>query len=424
MRKLITLLSAVLMVFGFVAIVAAAESTIIVGTTCENGDPGYINRGCNSAQNSCSPFDYQDTNDCSSYCGQKGLTHRLFINLCLCETAGAFTRTLVDGDTVDVSMTIMVDKHDSKGPVTGDNGVYWADDVNHYRGETYSGGGITMQPFVHDTEPCGDISSEVDSQFNGPFIYLLANGSEGSVRSGRDSHNNCDFSASNRVVKIIADTTYLGSGNIPAHGYVITTQDTDPVDFRCNWFIDIPRMVVDPTVVNRNDDVYVKVCLTAMSGDPADNHRPLCPGEGCCYELFVGTMCCPQDSELVFPYVTDMGNELWWFGMVLTSASTVEGNVTISYYEKDGDRASYTTTIDPLKMLILTPTDLLTKLVLSPKSTGDKVLGDFPGYFVVDADVLLTGFCMMGEPTTGQSMGYLPQGGSIGACQSQSYHND
>lgn len=424
MRKLITLLSAALLVFGFVAVVAAAEITVSPGSTCENDNPGYINRGCTTSQWGCTPFDYEDTSDCSSYCGQKGLVHRLYINLCTCEENGAFIRQLKDGDTVDVSMTILVDKGDGKGPVAGDHGVYWGEDVNHYRGDEYSSGGIDMQPVLHDSMDCGSDFS-YDEEFQGPFIYLLANGTAGDVRGHYYHHSNtsCDFDASERVVKIIPDTSHMCvdcNPVVPDHGYVITTEDTDPVNYRCNWAIDIPRLIVDPAVADRNDEVYVRVCLTAISGD--EDHRPLCPGGGCCYDLFVGTMCCPQDSELVFPYVTDMGNELWWFGLVLTSASSVEGNVTIYYYEKDGDQATWTTTIDPLKMLILTPTDLLTNLVLSPKSTGNKVLGDVQGYFVVDADVLLTGFCMMGEPDTGQSMGYLPQGGAIGACQQESYH--
>jgi len=408
MKKLMTLAVVAMMVFGVVTMAAAA---VIVGSTCEDGNPGYINRGCTSSQFGCTPFDYEDTDDCSSYCGQKGAVHRLYINLCFCEENGEFTRALMDGDTVDVSMTILVDKGDGKGPVSGDHGVYWGENVNHYQGDNYYSG-IDMQPVVHDTANCSSDFCYC-SEFHGPFIYLLSNGTEGSVRSGR--HNTaCDFDASERVVKIIADTT------VPTHGYVITSEDTDPVNFRCNWAIDIPKMVVDPNVAERNDDVYVRVCLTAISGE--EDHRPLCPGAGCCYDLYVGKMCCPQDSELVFPYVTDMGNELWWFGLVLTSGSDVEGNVNIYYYEKDGDIASMTTTIPARKLLILTPADLLADLVLSSKSTGSKVLGDAQGYFVVDADVLLSGFCMMGEPDTGQSMGYLPQGGAIGGCVRQDFH--
>jgi len=406
MKKLMTLAIAAMMVFGFVAM--ASAETLVPGTTCED-DPGYINRGCTTSQYGCIPFDYEDTSDCSSYCGQKGTVHRLYINLCICEENGAFVRNLLEGDTVDVSMTILVDKLDGKGPVTGDHGVYWGQDVN--RQNVY---GINMQPVVHDSLDCSSDFCYC-SRFDGPFIYLLANGTEGSVRYSRHE-TACDFDASERVVKIIPDTTS------ESHGYVISSQDTDPVNWRCNFAIDVPRMVVDPNVAERNDEVYVRVCLTAISGDPEENKRPLCPGGGCCYDLYVGKMCCPQDSELVFPYVTDMGNELWWFGLVLTSGSDVTGNVNIYYFEKDGDKASMTTTIPARKLLILTPSDLLAALVLSSKSTGSKVLGDTQGYFVVDADILMSGFCMMGEPDTGQSMGYLPQGGALGGCVSEDFH--
>ncbi len=49
----------------------------------------------------------------------------------ICDCIPEVWETADVGDTIDISMEILVDK--GNGMVTGDNGVYWAQDVNFNR---------------------------------------------------------------------------------------------------------------------------------------------------------------------------------------------------------------------------------------------------------------------------------------------------
>ncbi len=390
MKKLISIMAACLLVFGFAGMASADYCA-----QCEGDDPGHINRGCEGTQDCCCPFDYEDFGRCStqgwggcevsdysdsdycgpSYCESAGpkptSIHRAIFELCDCYP------DLKVGDTIYVSMEIMVDKGTGT-PVIGDNGVYWAENV----GTT----GILVEAKKNQADVCADTDCTPDSSFTGDYNYLLANGNSGAVNSG----NSCSISDKNRVVRI---EPVEGNNN----GFTLTDAG------KSTLWIDIPWLRVDPARVMKGWGVYVKICidreLTSICGD-AD----------CCCLIYIGELCCEDEvseNEVIAPYFTaaDSG---WWAGLALTNAGTTDASVMLYLYEDDGDSfALVDPIIVPANDIVALNHVALYGLAWNTLTSVDGTPGNGRYYVVAKfANSKVFVFAMMGK-TGGESMGYF-----------------
>jgi hypothetical protein len=394
MRKAITMLAACLLVIGFAGM-AAADPCV----TCET-DPGFINRGCEPAQSYCPPFDYEDFGECTrqmySYCesGGKGEIHRALFKICDCITDGTFD-SLIEGDTVDVSMEILVDK--GAGMVSGDNGVFWAENVS----SDANGDGVGVETFASQADACEEDNCYPDNAFVGNFDYKLADGKIGTPYDG----TTCEVAATNRVVSFAAELKQTGD-----HGYTVT--EDDAIDNNSVWWIDIPTLRVDNSDVEAGWKVYVKICLykTLDAGG-------VCGAcEGCCCVIYIGELCCqsaPDYGYCVYPYFPPANSTYWGLnGMVITNLSNYSGTATVMVYEADGDVGKATVTLGANQIYLTTVANLMAGLT---KTAGSGTLGDDKFYAVVTGDLSLHGFVMIANPQTGESMGYIPE--CCGGCQ-------
>lgn len=373
MKKLTTVLLTLAFVLGVTAMASAA---------CFNcaGDAGNINRGCDSTQTpSCAPFDFENPAD---YCNTKTPNRALFK---ICDCLPEIFSTLEQGDTIDISLEILVDS--GNGPVGGDNGVYWAENVDD---------GIGLGTYNNQADACDEYA--YGTYFAGPFRYLLANGTAG----GTDTGTLCDIADADRVVKIVPDraaAAALGGTT----GYLITPED----DFGdlATWAIDIPMMRVDNNLVNAGDKVWVKICLSRFTGG-------ICEELPCCCEIYIGELCCPGDTDtsagasLVYPYFPPANSAAFnLIGMTITNLSALPGDAVITMYESDGDVGTLTVNVPATGIYLNT----LSSLVADPAmvKTGAGTLGDSKSYITVKAPFNAEGFVMIADTIDGASMGYL-----------------
>jgi hypothetical protein len=377
MRKLITLLTVAMLVVGF-STMAAVAGTLDPSTlsdacsTCETS-MANINRGCEGQGQNCGCFNYESFGDCSenyscqSYCsGDKGEQHKAILALCTCldEWAGG----ILDTDTLNISMEIVVKKAD--GIIyTGDNGVYWCDTVDS----------IGVQWDSSKEELCDDSDCEPTAEsfdgvvYDNDWTFATEDGLNGTTWGDGDSYAK----------------TLLSQGK-SAYAWV-----------------DIPSMKVALDGVDRAGwEVHVKVCFF--------NSR-IYQCTACCCLIPIGILCCDDEvvrTNAIFPYFTPINDPNWWFGMVITNYGDTAGTAKITLYEVDGDIAEGEVDVAANNMVVLSAADLAAELTLT---TGG-ALGDSRCYVEVDADFAVTGFAMMGKASTGESMGYLPIGstGTVG----------
>ncbi len=409
MKKTISIIAAFMLVFAFAG-VASAEIEIC-------SEAGTIARGCEQVGDeqggvcTTSPFDYEDffkptlDEDYScfksqdSYCEipVKGDRHRALFKICDCITEGQFEGVNTD-DTIDIGMEILVDKHDGNGPVDGDNGVYWAQDVNTT--------GVGVETFETEGAACDAEQCLPDDDFIGDFDLFLANGKTSVVIDGTDtdaatySGSDCEVADNERVVAFRA----AADQDADAHGYVV--QPDDATDNKSVWWVDIPELRADSSITDDTGwDVYVEICMYTTVDDGG-----VC-GEcdGCCYQILIGTLCCdtPQGSgdctdTLTFPYIPNPAGN-YWFGMAVTNLDSIDGSASVTLYEEDGDVATGTVTLEGNVPTIV---DLST---LTLTTSVDGTLGNAKAYAVVVANVSASGFGFMANSSNGASMGYLAE---------------
>ncbi|RJP84121.1 MAG: hypothetical protein C4518_19645 [Desulfobacteraceae bacterium] len=370
MKKLTTVLLTLTFVFGVAAMSSAA---------CFNcaGEAANIARGCDSSQEpGCEPFDFETVSD---YCDTKTPNRALFK---ICDCIPEIFDTIEAGDTIDISMEILVDS--GNGEESGDNGVYWAEEVDS----------IALGTYNNQTEACKD--SGYGEWFDGPFKFLLADGEEGGV----DESNVCDIADDDRVVKFVPDRA-LAAEQGGTTGYMIT--DNDDYDDRATWAIDIPEMRVDNSMIVGGEKVWVKICLSRYTGG-------ICEELPCCCLIYIGELCCEsirQSSGLVYPYFPKANQETWnLIGMTITNLEMVDGSATITMYETDGTVGTLTVPVAANSIYLNTLASIIADPGMVVSGTG--VLGDAISYMVVTTDFDASGFVMIADTIDGASMGYLP----------------
>jgi len=391
MKKLITFTAAVLFIVGFSLTASAATinpADLIAGLcgNCEGqNNLAHIDRGC-EGQSPTTPFNYESFGNCDdgSYCeGAKGDEHKAYVQLCAClET---WQTVLKSGDTIDVSMEVVVKKGDTL--YTGDNGVYFA-----YNIQT-----IGAEIATNFDEFCDRAQCEPnDTAFAGPYLYFDSTGDELETASAQDGGPYSNPFDGNPV-------KLMPNFDSTTHGLVLN--DPALIGSRVIYaWLDIPELRVNPAKVTRGWEVYIKVCLY-HNVDTTDEAQ-YC--DECCCLIPIGILCCEQivdEMTLIYPYATALDDPNWWFGMTITNVGDTNGTATITLYENDGDKAEGTVTVDAHKNAILSADDL--KATLTLKTTG--TLGDSPSNIVVKGtEIPITGFGMMGKAATGESMGYIP----------------
>ena len=416
MKKVITVLSAVLLVFGIAGIAVAQD----IGDCGICDEPGFINRGCDTAVQgeTCPIFDFNDTlgridengesipgNEGASYCDAKGDKHRAAINICDCDPE--FYENFEAGDLVDVQMEIYVDSGD--GREDGQNGVYWAENVNsNYNGiyvVTDNCDTIDLCNFgCYPTPgrlPAPDF--ECGSLFNGPFEYQTGDATYNTTSPSFTE--SCTVPEDERFTVITPD-------DVAGTGYMLTQEDLD--EGNCAWGFDIPAMRVDYDQIQGGEEVWVRVSLGTTGG--------LCQKGSCECWVKIGTLCCPEvlEAELLFPYVTPLDDpDDYWYGLTLTNPTDSDGTATITLYENDGDvYATDSITIDANSNVtwinkddVNTMMSLFHQLDVVSETDGDK--GDERGYIVVEGFRGISGFIAIGNAGPGYSFTYLPQSGNF-----------
>lgn len=388
MKKIIIFLMAATMVIGFSGISFAAD-------TCETCiAPGTIDRACPiEEQGDCysEPFDYEDAAYDPNYCTDPKAPRRVIFPACDCEN-------FVEGDYIDIRMEILVNG------LSGDNGAYWAQNVNSIDVGTYSSSAAA----------CDD-GLNYDGDFLGPFEYLYYD-SQGDLETGSPLTGGyyCEsIGDSNRVTVIQPDADLINTDCLE-HGYMITAEND--LNNEAYWAINIPYIRFDQNMVQAGDVIEVRICLakaivdTRTGGDfpceyPIVDLGGICDDPACCCTFEVGTLgCCLEDlvlgGKLIYPYATEMNNATWWYGMVITNISDEDGVADVTVYETDGDTATISVDVAANNMFVTNNQALMAAF------GGD--IGDARAYFEVNCDFTASGFLFIGNDDKAEAMGYLP----------------
>lgn len=323
--------------------------------TCDKAGAGRIDCGSYEAQkeSSCKDFDFEE-----------GIGY--------CETSKDKELVIQANPTFDEAKDYYVDITILVNGAPGDNGVYFAakEDVKYRVGVTKA-------------DVCGKPAETTLSL--GENRWFKHGDITGSTEFEGDDVNTCLPAASKEFVKM--SSTYGDLGFKGTHSYLK---------------IDLPAFRYNLDKITAGDVVSVKVEL----------RRKPCVLVTT-VEKTIGTLCCDQPAAttattLVYPYFTNMSGDAWWDGLVVTNLSSAAGTAALSFYEQDGDMGTYTTpTIAAYSMYVTTLEALLPAVTPAVGNTG--ALGNSRLWIQGKTAFSADGFAMMGEPTSGQSMGYLPR---------------
>lgn len=272
-------------------------------------------------------------------------------------------------DNYQIEMTILVDE--GQGFKEGDFGVYFANDAP------------SAAAFTSDTAACDD-----DDLATLTPTYYLANDSVTS--SDALGEANCEVADAGRAVRLITAANGLGA-------------DGATTDY---LKVMIPALNYDVNKVQPGANVRVKVTL---------NRAPcgyITEAEHCVGQLVSACASTPEGgNNLKFPYFTEGTTDGFWDGIAVTNTSNSAGKATITIYETDGDIAVANIDLAAMSMYVNTLQTMIdnNEFTLDPASPNG-VLGNARSQIVVTSETLkIDGFAMMGNNTTGVSMGYLPR---------------
>lgn len=167
--------------------------------------------------------------------------------------------------------------------------------------------------------------------------------------------------------------------------------------------VDLPALVYDADEVQAGDEVVVQVTVT----------RAPC-GELITTDHMVATMAAQCSSTATdvayFPYFTEADGADFWDGLAIVNNSDADGTATITMREADGDVAQATVDISAYGMYVNTLSAMVADGDFTLVETVEGTLGNARSQIMVNADgMTIDGFGMIGNPDTGESMGYLPR---------------
>jgi len=239
-------------------------------------------------------------------------------------------------------------------------GVYWSSlDV-------YADAYDTVANACEATSPATDLPGE---------FYYLANGLAGSPVASSD----CDLHSSQKVVKVVTEPGTVASAND-----------------RVMW-VDLPLLVFDTAEIVVGTTVQVRVTVSKYP----------CGAVSTCL-VDIGVLGCDANvsSTLLYPYFTEMENDLYWDGLAVTNLSSYDGVAKLTIYEADGDTATYSLSVQANSIQSVTGEQLAAS---ATQTGGTGTLGDARFYVMVDADFSADGLGMFANSGTGESLGYLPR---------------
>ncbi|MBI5557276.1 MAG: hypothetical protein HY885_06525 [Deltaproteobacteria bacterium] len=337
-------------------VVSAAEYALY---ECAKANCGNLALGATSqAGSSCGAFDNEDP----------GAAGTAYMNSCATVDDHANNQFIIQKtngtfDLVDyiVTATILVNG------VEGDNGVYFTSDAILTDGASTS------------TAACA--FTNASGSAIGAASYFQA---DGTTATPVAADTDCDIAGSARAVEL----TTLG------HNLNLAAND----DF---LFINIPEMHYDLGEVEDGDQVSVRITLT----------KAPC-GEVTTQTLCVGTFLeeCPTSAgseTMIFPYFTSpAATDAWWDGVAITNESATAGTATVTLYEQDGDSATASIAVAARSMYVNTLTAMISGGVFTASSGNAGTIGDSRCFLSVSTDFAASGFAMIANTATGESMGY------------------
>ena len=165
---------------------------------------------------------------------------------------------------------------------------------------------------------------------------------------------------------------------------------------RVLW-VDLPTLLFDDDEIVKGSSVTVRVSV---------NKYPCGTISTCLVDL--GILGCDMSvsSTLLYPYFTEMENDLYWDGLAVTNLSSYDGVAELTIYEADGDTATYSLSVPANSIQSVTGTQLAAS---ATQTGGAGTLGDARFYVMVDADFSADGLGMFANSGTGESLGYLPR---------------
>jgi hypothetical protein len=352
MKKLLVLLIVALAFFGFSA--SASAQLLDVCSACKSCPVTQISCG---EQSSCIPF-----KPCDKY----------VFSICNCLTAAT---SFVSGHRIGVRMTILVNG------VPGQNGAYWADPNS------------ANVPFsMYGTTAAACAGTTFNRTFGpGQFYKTAANGTAITTLPlpVPIAGSTCKVDPANQATMIVTN---------PENGYTIT--DTDELNKLSRWWINIPDIRIDKTVITTASTISIKIeTLDQNTGGICADCVATCE-----CTIVVATVCAvSQDNKCTFPYFTSASaattSNSWWNAIVLTNTSSSAGTVTLNVYQIDGATATFTTPSIPAHSQFVSPLENIsfTGTGLGGQAIYIQATSTFAG---------LDGYAFMAD-AHGNSMGYL-----------------
>lgn len=375
MKKILVLLTMMVMVFG---ITAAAYSADVCPPLCKGGirDIPCLAGADQGATCTNGGFDFDanlgGTPPADGYCTFSAANnYRLIYEICNCAESAKFK----EGLHVAVKMTILVNNMD------GARGAYWSDAPGLLQPDT-----IGFSDYTTDKAACADLGA-LAHDFGAPTYYL----SDGTTVGVPLATTACTVPAANRATIL----------KTPAPGYILPAGIAGMGNY---WRIDVPPIRIDPAVVPAGAKISVRVELFDPTADVGI--CPTCIECLCECTIDVAITCCavgPVTTTLRFPYFTDLtGASGWWNGIVITNPSAAAGSCTLTANEKNGNVATATVAVPAGGLFV----SLLENI------TWAGATGGLPVFITATCDygnkTPATGFAMMSD-YGGASMGYIVQ---------------
>jgi hypothetical protein len=368
MKKLLVLITLMVAVFGFTA-----------GAFCAVGDPictnckgALRNVDCPAATGqggacAINGFDY-DNNAANAvathgYCAAIGglEKYKAIFAICNCVNGAQF----VAGKPIAVREEILVNG------LTGERGAYWSG--------TGVPGTILWDDFATSTAAC---AAAAQARNFGAPVFFRGDGTTVVAAAALITDTTCAVPNAGR-------STILTT---PASLDVVIAGDGP------YWWIDIPPVRIDPTVLKNGEIVSVKISIY----DPT-LPLPICPAcmvTICDCTIDIAQVCCTAAAPttvLTFPYFTSLTAGDYWNGISISNPTALASTCTLVAREKDGSVGTATVTVPANAMF----SDILPNITWA--GTG---LGGSPCYITATCNYVgAFGFGMLANGHS-DSMGY------------------
>ena len=286
MKRLFVIAMALAAIFSFSTAVVAAELCNNC-TKCEIGNvpcKTYSEQGVDA----CIPFDYEGTRTLSNgWC--KAASNPCLAIMDICECGPTPNTDFAIGETIGIRMTILVDS------VSGELGAYWADNFSGSGGA----GSIEMKNYPSLAWACADSGDST-----GTFSDISFFKSDRVTPATPIATNVCAVKAENQTSVLASSST--------SDTYVVKKDDGN------FWWINIPRIRVDPNVLHNGETISVRIELLSAT-------RGICPScDAICECVFdIAIVCCDSTISkcIFFPYVLP-GDANWNTGIVVSNTGT------------------------------------------------------------------------------------------------------